>query len=259
MAIITLTTDLGTKDYYLSTIKGAILTQFPEARIIDISNEITKFDILQASFIVKNAYKSFPEGTIHIIGVNPENTVETSHIAIKADGHYFIGADNGMFSLMFDKLPDKIVELTIQPDIGFQTFPTNDVFVKAACHIARGGTLEVIGKEKASLSERTMIRPVLDGFVLKGSVIYIDSYENVIVNISESMFRDAIQGRNFNIVVKPSGYYLNKIVKTYNEVPHGEMLALFSSTGFLEIAINMGGASGLLGLQLNDTIRIEFE
>ena len=150
MAIITLTTDLGTKDYYLSTIKGAILTQFPDARIIDISNEVTKFDILQASFIVKNAYKSFPEGTIHIIGVNPENTVETSHIAIKVDGHYFIGADNGMFSLMFDKLPDKIVELTIQPDIGFQTFPTNDVFVKAACHIARGGTLEVIGKEKAS-------------------------------------------------------------------------------------------------------------
>lgn len=259
MAIITLTTDLGTKDYYLSTIKGAILTQFPDARIIDISNEVTKFDILQASFIVKNAYKSFPEGTIHIIGVNPENTVETSHIAIKVDGHYFIGADNGMFSLMFDKLPDKIVELTIQPDIGFQTFPTNDVFVKAACHIARGGTLEVIGKEKASLAERTMIRPVLDGFVLKGSVIYIDSYENVIVNISESMFRDALQGRNFNIAVKPSGYYLNKIVKTYNEVPHGEMLALFSSTGFLEIAINMGGASGLLGLQLNDTIRIEFE
>jgi len=258
LAIITLTTDLGTKDYYLSTIKGAILGQYPEAIIVDISHQITKYDILQASFIIKNAYKSFPKGTIHILGVNPENTVDSLHLAVFSDEHYFVGADNGIFSLIFDKKPDKVVELNISQETDSLTFPTNDVFVKAACHIARGGTLEVIGKIREGFTEKTMIRPVVDDRVLRGSVIYIDSYQNVITNITDSLFTDAGHGRNFAIYFGRSRYIIENISKSYNDVPDGEMVALFSATGYLEIAINKGGASGLLGLHLNDLVRIEW-
>jgi len=259
LAVITLTTDLGTKDYYLSTIKGAIISQYPEARIVDISHEINKHDILQAAFTLRNAYRSFPKGTIHILGLNPESSIDSRHVAIFLDDHYFIGSDNGIFSLMFDKKPDMIVELNLTQETDFLTFPTNDIFVKAACHIARGGTLAVIGKEIESYNERTMIRPIVDNNVLKGSVIYIDSYGNVITNITTGLFKEAGYDRKFTIYLKQTGYSISQISGTYNEVPNGEKLALFSSTGYLEIAINQGGASGLMGLDLNDTIRIEFK
>ncbi|MFH1319238.1 MAG: SAM-dependent chlorinase/fluorinase [Bacteroidota bacterium] len=258
MGIITLTTDLGLKDYYLSTIKGAILSQCPDATIVDISHDIDKHDIFQASFVLKNSYTSFPKGSIHIIGINPEAGAEACHLAVNIDGHYFIGADNGIFSLMFDKKPDKIVELNITQDTDYLTFPTKDIFVKAACHIARGGTLEVIGKEKDRFFERTYLKTVVDGSVIRGTVIYVDSYKNIITNITEFLFSKVGKGRNFIILLKHSDYNIDTISRSYNDVPDGEKLALFSSTGFLEIAINKGSASGLLGLKTSDTVRVEF-
>ena len=256
MTIITLTTDLGLRDYYLSTVKGTILSQCPDAIIVDISHDINKYDILQASFVLKNSYMSFPKGSVHIIGITPET--EARHLAVYINGHYFIGADNGIFSLMFDKEPDKIVELNIRQDAEFPTFPTKDIFVKAACHIAQGGTLEVIGRPRDGFLEKTHFRALIDGLVIKGSVIYIDSYENVITNITESQFHETGKSRAFMIYFKHSDYHIDKISKSYNEVPDGEKLALFSSSGYLEISINKGHASGLLGLKLTDTVRVEF-
>ena len=256
MAIITLTTDLGLKDYYLSTVKGAILSDCPDAIIVDISHDINKYDILQASFVVKNSYISFPKGSIHIIGITPEP--EAPHLAVSINDHYFIGADNGIFSLMFDKEPDMIVELQIRQDPEYLIFPTKDIFVKAACHIARGGELSVIGKKRDAFFEKTHFRAVIDEKVIKGSVIYVDSYQNAITNITETQFREVGKSRDFTIDFKQSDYNINKISKSYSDVPDGEKLALFSSSGYLEIAINKGHASGLLGLKLNDTVRVEF-
>lgn len=258
MAIITLTSDLGLTDFYLSTVKGAIITQCPDARIVDISHEIAKHDVFQASFIIKNAYKSFPKGTIHILGLNPESTADTSYLAIFADGHYFVGPDNGIFSLIFDVKPDLIVELNISQDTDYFTFPTKDLFVKAACHIARGGTLEVIGKVKKDFLNKIVLQPVIDGNQLRGNIIYIDSYQNAFTNITEKIFADAAKGRSFNLYIRQSNYVLNTIRKSYSEVADGDLLALFSSTGYLEIAINKGNADELLGLQLNDMVRFEF-
>lgn len=258
MGVITLTTDLGLKDYYVSSIKGSILTEYKEVTIIDISHEIPPFDIQQAAFILKNAYLNFPKGTVHIIGVNAEASITHPHIAIEMGGQYFIGADNGIFSLLFDRTPDKIVELNIRQDTDILTFPTKDVFVKAACHIARGGTLEVIGTPRKNVYERTMFRPVSEDSVIRGTVIYIDSYKNVISNITQQLFKEVGKNRSFTIFFRKSDYNIDEISKSYNEVPEGEKLALFSSTGYLEIAINKGEASSLLGLRQNDTIRIEF-
>lgn len=259
MPIITLTTDLGLKDYYVSSIKGAILSQYPEATIVDITHLVPKYDIAQAAFILKNVYKDFPEGTIHMIGVRPEISPNSSHIAIQKEGHYFIGADNGIFSLMFDTDPDKMVELTLSQDTDIVTFPTKDIFVKAACHLARGGTLEVIGTPRAAVIQRSLFKPVLDGNIIRGSIIYVDSYGNVITNIDKQLFREVGKGRNFIIFFRQSSYNLSEISNNYNSVDEGDALALFGATGLLEIAINLGNASQLLGLRINETIRIEFE
>ena len=103
MAVITLTTDLGLKDYYVGSIKGAILKDIPSAHIIDISHDIPSFDISVASFCLKNVYKDFPDGSIHIIGVAPSADENTLHLVIEKDGHFFIGADNGIFGGLTNK------------------------------------------------------------------------------------------------------------------------------------------------------------
>ncbi|MCH7534311.1 MAG: SAM-dependent chlorinase/fluorinase [Bacteroidetes bacterium] len=264
MAIITLTTDLGLKDYYVSLIKAAILSQEPEATIVDISHDVPKFDLLQASFIIKNSYSAFPEGSIHIVGIDADLKEDRCHLALKVNGHYFIGADNGIFSLIFDKVPDEIVEISLNQDVNYFTFPTKDVFVPAACHIARGGTLEMLGRKKESLTEMIMLMATSDKNMIRGNVIYIDDYENVICNITIDMFNDIGKERRFTIYFRRTEYKITVISNTYSDVIDGEMCALFGSTGHLEIAINKGvhgaggGASSLLGLAQGDTIRVEF-
>lgn len=259
MSIITLTTDMGLKDYYAGVLKGSILRQLPDATIIDISHDVTPFMIQEAAFVVRNAYKEFPEKTIHIVGVEPDATDQFPHVAIYADGHYFIGADNGMFSMIFDKKPDQIVELGINQESEFLTFPTKDIFVPAACHIARGGTLEVLGKPRADLNQRIMFNPTYqDNWIMKGMVIYEDNYHNVITNISKKAFDDFGKGRRFMICFRDEDYNLNMISKSYSDVPEGERMALFGATGYLEIAVKQGKASKLLGLRYLEPIRIEF-
>ncbi len=259
MPIITLTTDLGLKDFYVSSIKAGILTQCPEATIVDISHDVPKFDIAQAAFMIKNVIADFPPGTIHIIGVKAEASAATPHIAMYINGQYFIGADNGIFSLIFDQDADKVVELTINQDTDLLTFPTKDIFVKAACHIARGGTLEIIGGPKDAVIQRSLYRAVVNGSTIRGTIIYVDSYGNVVTNITEQLYREIGKSRPFTIYFRESRYKIKEIVKSYNQIEEGDALALFGATGYLEIAINSGNASQLLGLNINETVRIEFE
>lgn len=259
MAIITLTTDLGLTDYYVASVKAAIFKEIPTINIVDITHQIPYFDIQKTAFVIKNCYADFPENTIHIIGVNSEADLEVPHVAIQYNGHYFIGADNGIFSLIFDTIPEKIVELTISQDTDRVTFPTRDVFVKAACHIARGGTLEVIGKPKQEITVRTMFRAISENNIIKGMAIYVDHYGNIITNITESLFKSFGKGRRFTLFFRSEEYEIKMINNTYSSVPEGERVALFSSTGYIEIAINKGDASRLFGIHQGDVIRIEFD
>ncbi len=258
MSIITLTTDLGLKDYYVAGIKGHILSQLPNATIVDVSHEIPPFNISVAAFCLKNCYQHFPEGSIHILGVSPEADEYTRHLIIKHKGHYFIGADNGMFSLLFDDKPSEIFNLNIIPEEDRRTFPTKDVFVQAACHIGRGGTMELIGTRVEEIAERTNFQPVIEEDVIRGMAMYIDSYGNVTTNITKSLFQLVGKNRDFSIVFRRADYNIDELKFNYSEVPEGEKLALFSTNNHLEIAINKGNASKLFGIKLSDTIRIEF-
>jgi len=274
MAFITLTTDFGIKDHFVGAIKGAIYTELPEASIVDITHEISPFNITETAYIVKNAYKSFPKGTIHIIGVDSELSAHNKHIAIELDDHYFVCPDNGVISMIASEVnPVKIVEITIHNHIE-SSFPVLDVFVKVAAFIAKGGKLDVIGKEIQSYKKMIEIQPKVnqDRNLIVGGVIYIDNYGNVISNISKRAFDDIGKGRKFTITAKR--YSFSKILNKYNEIVDytsddirqfdGNKLALFNTAGYLEIAIyrsnlnTVGGASSLLGLHYRDTISIEF-
>lgn len=259
MALITLTTDHGTKDFTVSAIKGTIYKNLPEAKIVDISHDVPKFDIMQAAFILRNAYPHFPKNSIHIIGVLPDESPDKPHIVVHYKNQFFIGADNGMFSLLMDDKPDQIIELNISASLEDDFIrPTRDVFVKAACHIARGGTLEVLGRKKENFNERSMFRAIVNENSIRGTVIYIDNYGNAITNISELLFKEVRRGRPFTISFRVPGYDIHKISNRYQDVPPSERLALFGSTDFLEIAINVGNASELLGLNINDIVTVSF-
>lgn len=254
---VTLITDLGTKDFYLGAVKGVFFSYVPELKLIDITHQVAPFNIIEAAFILKNSYHHFPEGTIHVISVDTSYSNPPRYIVLYHNGHHFIGPDNGVFSLAFESRPEKIIELNLPQDQRFKHFPLPDIFVKAACHLAQGGAPEVIGKLSTSLTERSNLLPSFDEQGIRGNVIYIDRFENVITNIDRDIFEKVGQGRRFRILFR-RGESLDRISENYQEVPEGEKLCLFSVSGFLEIAINKGGASGLLGLRPGETVRIEF-
>lgn len=259
MTIITLTTDWGTASHYAGAVKGALLRQIPGAIIIDISHEVPCFDILQASFMLRNAWQEFPEGSIHLVGVNTEAGIDTPHVMVQYEGHFFIGADNGLFSLVFDKPLQNAIELDIMQDSDFFTFSTRDVFVKAAALVAAGKAPEEIGSPYQSLNERIAFKPVVYKDKITAKVIFIDNYENVFINIDKKLFRKVGKGRRFEIGLRLPGEVIDELHQSYSDVVPGERLALFGSTGFLEIAINQGRAASLLGLQMNDSVSVEFD
>lgn len=253
MAIITLTTDLGLKDYYVSAVKGTILSLLPNASIVDISHQVPTYNIQDAAFILKNAYPHFPKGSIHILGIKAENSKQAGHVVVESDGHFFIGADNGTFSLLLEKVIDRIIELPKNNS----TFPTRDVFAPAAIALAQGQAPDTLGTAKQGLVERMPFRAASMGDMIRGSVIYIDSYGNVMVNISRRLFEEV--GKNRPFVIEFARYEIQKLSGNYGDVPEGEILALFNAADQLEIAMNNDRANSMLNLKLNDTISIRFQ
>lgn len=276
MAIITLTTDFGEKDHFAGAVKGAIYSELQDVRIVDISHSISPFHITEAAYIIQNAYKNFPLGSIHIIGIDSELTPETNHIAVKLDDHYFICANNGIISLITrDIVPQEMVEINIHDRIA-TNFTVMDVFVQAACHIARGGTLGVIGKTIKEIKPLTGIQPVVNKSQKQiiGNVIYVDNYGNVVSNITKKLFDEIGKGRTFKIearrteitqIYKAYSEAINFTIEKHKREEEGKKLAIFNSGGYLELAIyksnpsTVGSASSLFGLDYRDAITINFQ
>lgn len=256
MAIITLTTDFGLKDHYVSAIKGAILSRLPSVTIVDISHKIEKYNLLDASFILKESFPNFPKGTIHLIGINTELSGSGGYVIVKQNDHYFIGTDNGIFSLLFEEMPHQIREIPVEPGEKL-SFPARDIFAKAACSLAEGTDFNSIGKSKEGLLQKIPFRATSMGDNIRGSFVYIDSYGNVTTNIDKRLFEQVGKGRPF--IIELARHSIERISKEYSEVPEGEVLAIFNSSDSLEIAMRNGKAGSLLNLKINDSITIRFQ
>ena len=275
MSIITLITDFGHKDYFVGALKGKILSEHKEAVIVDISHEIDLFNTLEASYCIEAAYSNFPKGTIHIIGVDSERVGDAQHIAMQWDDHYFICADNGILNTLIQKkIPQKIVAITIHDRLNTDVSDM-DVFVAVACHIARGGLLNVIGKEIKTLKPVNTLTSIISDDLsgIKGQIVYIDSFGNCVTNISQKQFNDTIRSRKFEIIIKNKK--ITRLHKSYSDFPvsdtkqlkdlEGDFLALFNENGYLEIAIyksnpkTVGSAATLLGLHFRDSISVKFK
>lgn len=275
MSIITLTTDFGLKDHFVGALKGKIITEHPQAQIIDISHNVDLFNISEASYTINAAYNSFPKGSVHLIGVDSEHTLENKHIAMQWNDHFFICADNGILSILTQKIvPQKIVEINIHDRLP-EGASDMDVFVKVACHLSKGGAMSVIGKEITAIKEINELQAIVasDFNSIKGAVVYIDHFGNCVTNISRKLIQEAGKGRTFE--VKFGTKTIKSIHKSYSDFKiserftlkdyEGERLALFNEAGFLEIAIyksnpsTVGSATSLLGLKFRDVVTIQYK
>lgn len=256
MPIITLTTDWNKNDFYTGALKGKILSHYREVQIIDITHQIKSFNIPEAAFVVRNTYPHFPKDTLHIIAVKSETSSKNPPILVKKEEQYFLAADNGIFGLIFQENPDQIIQIDNSSSIS--TFPTLDIYAEAARKIISGVSPEKLGEEKRDFNKRIPLRPTIDESVIIGRVVYIDSYANAITNISADLFFRVGNKRKFQIFVQSNTNKINKISKTYNENPEGELLALFNSLNLLEVAMNGGNAAQILALDTDSTVRVRF-
>lgn len=276
MPVITLTTDFGEKDHFVGAVKGALLSELPNSTIVDITHKISPFNIHETAYILGNAYKSFPLGSIHIIGVDAELNPLNTHIAVKYEGHFFIAANNGVLTLLCKKKqPEKMVEIAKYSHEN-EAIPAINAFIKVAAHIANAGNLDTIGKNLDALKPVTDIDSIVsnDQNQIKGVVAYIDNYGNVVTNITQTLFKTVGKGRTFEI--RARNHLFTQVFLKYSDVVNfnneagindyaGRKLALFNSGGLLEIAIyrsnpeTVGGASTLLGLAYRDTVTVHFE
>lgn len=255
MQIVSLTTDYGSKDFYIAELKASLLNAKNDFNIIDVSHEIDRFDIVQAAFYLSNIINSFRQGTIHIVAVNCIYKRKSEYICFEKNGHFFIGPNNGIFSLVFDDMDEKTVHLIAPPDS--EKLNINHIFSHAAGCIAHGLPLSEIGPPVPGFNAKLVIQPVVTSNQIRATIIHIDHFENVVVNIRKELFEKVRNNRRFELYYKPNEP-ITFLSRDYGDVAIGDPLAFFNSAGYLEIAINMDKASSMLNLAKNEMIQINF-
>lgn len=272
MQIITLTTDMGVRDHYVAAIKGAIYRLSPNASIVDVSHTVKPFDIAEAAYYVSSCFEEFPEGTVHVIGVDSEPMVnfsgsEGSFPSILVyKGHYFVSNDNGFFgAFLHDNTPDAFYRIDdVLSRMDLFKFPTKNMLVPAACKLLNGESIDSFASPFGSFKRAFSQNAVIETNLIKGHVQHIDNYGNLITNVHESLFDRYGKDTPFTIFYRNKDYHIDEISATYNSVPNGEKVAIFNNNGLLEIAINRGanmsngGAEKLFGVRIGDVVRIEF-
>jgi S-adenosyl-L-methionine hydrolase (adenosine-forming) len=257
MQLVTLTTDFGTRDYYAGALKGALLQQHAEMTIVDISHDIQPFDLVQAAFVLRNVWQEFPQGTIHLIGVNCVYDRHYRFVALQHQGHFFLAPDNGILYLLFG---EALAEADVRSLGAGQPghFPVKAVFAEATGHLAAGLAFDDLGEPAGALLQRISLQPVITQDRIRGTVVHIDNYDNVLVNVHRETFEKVRNGRPFSLFFKRNDP-ISRLSDNYCDVPLGEPLCLFNSAGYLEIAVNLGKAATLLGLKVEDVVEIVFE
>ena len=256
MAIITLTTDWRNDDFYVGAIKGRILSQCPDATIVDITHKIESYKSAHAAFILRGTFPHFPAGTIHLLCTNSEISEKRIPLCISYKGQFFIGCDTSAMKVMFSEQPEKVVVLSPQQFVN-STFPELTILAQAACMLANGALPDDIGVDATDEYSILELSPSCTSDSISGHVIYIDSYKNIITDITREQFESVCGNRKFEVVVKNETYTITHISRTYSEVRTGELVALFNSLGLLEIAMRDAFLATLANIECNNPVLVK--
>lgn len=253
--LLSLITDFGNKDYFQARFKASVLKHCNDVNLIDVCHEIPLHDISLAAYQLKNIIQEFPEGSIHLVAVNNYYSEKARYLAFEHKAQYFIGPDNGIFSLVFPHLD----QFTVYEINGPGQFRPNasTTYLHAISCLCHQLPFEEFGKLAHDLNLKIDFKPVVTSNQLRATVIHIDHFGNVVTNLTREVFEQARIDRSFKLYYDPHDP-LEHISKTYGSVGVGEPLCFFNEAGHLEIAVCMGNAAQLLNLKLTETIQIDF-
>ena len=248
MALVTLTSDIGYQDYLVGAVKAQLLQVNSSFNIVDISHNLSPFNYPQAAYICRSAIKNFPDFTYHLILVNLFEKKPEQLLLAYYNNQYLLCADNGLLSMIMEHKPEMVIGIPLDKAAEKNTLYCTRTMGTIIDKLVQGESIKNIGIPDVLYVEKTQLKPWLNNDWIEGQIIFIDNFENVIVNITRDFFEDQRKGRNFRIAFKRDEV-IDRISESYADVPEGEKLALFNSAGYLEIAINKGNAAGLLGLK----------
>ncbi|WP_347160161.1 SAM hydrolase/SAM-dependent halogenase family protein [Pontibacter chitinilyticus] len=254
MAVITFTSDFGYNDHYVAAVKAKILSQEPQATIVDVSHAIEPYNIAHAQYVLGSVFREFPAGTVHLAAVDTHGSKYGKYHAAKYKGHYFLLADNGLLSLLTDGHPEVVVELhTNNPLL---PFPAKELLAPAAVFLAKGGDLEVLGERTHDFRQLLNRQLRLGDHAISGHVIHVDRYGNLITDITRDSIDTIAHGRTFTIHFARET--VGRIMPNYTQVDDGDCCCIYNSQGQLCIGINKGHAAELLGLGFDSQVDVRF-
>ena len=264
MSIITLLTDFGLEDAYVGIMKGVVLSVNPSAAIVDLTHQIESFDLNQAAFIIKSSYRYFPEGSVHVVVVDPGVGSQRAIIALKMNGHIFLAPDNGVLTLVIDEGDIETIVRVENPDYFLkpvsQTFHGRDIFAKVGAHLSLGADLEQLGRPvtKKELMRLSIPEPLIsEENELVGVIVFIDSFGNCITNIDLNClesFYHTDSGKRLQVIIGQQK--LDGLSENYESVRQQRPLAIIGSFGYLEIAVSCGSAQRYFEAQNGDRVRV---
>ncbi len=251
--IITLTTDFGYKDPFAGEMKGVILSINPDATLVDMTHEVAPRAIEEGAFVIGTSCRYFPQGTIHVAVVDPGVGSQRRAIIAEADGNYFVGPDNGIFSYIMSSAKSiKVVQITEEKymlSAHSPTFQGRDVFAPAAAWLSRGLGVEEFGRTIHDFRVFKIPAPVAEGNRISGSVIYIDRFGNAVTTIRES----DLPGLREDIRVEAKGKEI-PFLEYYSQAPEHDLSCLVNSSGYLELFVNSGSASTIHNIRKGEPV-----
>lgn len=247
MAVITLSTDIGQSDFIIGAIKGQLISAISSASIIDITHQLSPQNYQQAAYVCSNAFSYYPEGTFHILLINFFEHSFNHVLIVEYGNHYIICPDNGILTMIAGKKPETVFALDIDDSInkGLLTY-TNSISVLIK-NMSDGKTIESLCRQATSIQEKYSLRATTSTNWIDSHIIFVDNFENVVVNIKKEEFEEHRKGRKYKITFMRNEV-IDKISDNYAMVEQGGKLAWFNSAGYLEIAVNTGNLAGLFGL-----------
>ncbi len=254
MSIVTLTSDFGYRDHYAAMVKARIWQSYTQTTIVDVSHGIEPFNVAEGAHVLKAAYPTFLPNTVHIFAVQGGYTVDR-HIAFAWDQHYFVGRDNGFVGLLAEADMTQCVELKADP-VSTATFFAQTLYAPVAAKLAQGVSLQELGRPTTTPRRFTAKKPRIAEKKIVGHVIHVDHYGNLVTNITQDIFMQQFRSKKFEIRFARESIY--KLHADYTQVEPGDCVCLFNSLALLEIAIDQGNASTLLGLQHDSPVGISF-
>lgn len=257
-SVITLISDYGAGSPYTASILGSAMVILPETKVVELSHHIPSFDLVQAAFMLKSVCHNFPKGTCHIICLDASISLHPQLLLVEADGHYFLGADNGIFSLLFEQKDVVVHQILTQEKDKYDSFPEKNIFLPFLAKFFSSGKLEGLAVPGKIAIKKQSIQASESENGIRGSVMYIDGFSNAITNIHQSLFEKSGKIRPF-ILYYWGKYTIDKLSVNFEDSSAGDDLLLYNENKYLMLAINKGKGAQLLGLKPGSNIIIEFQ